>query len=127
METTLRLLKLMSFCFLNYTAVISQNTLPQRLSDNCGETNKSGTSHQDSIKSSFSYQIIDAADNTYGYDILVDNKILIHQTTVPGLSGVTGFIQRSAAIKIAELVVEKMKTGQMPPSVTRADIDNANY
>jgi hypothetical protein len=73
-----------------------------------------------------SYELISAANNTWGYDILSNNKLTIHQPTIPGQSGNEGFKTKEAAQKVAELVVEKMKKGEMPPTVTQEEMKKLN-
>jgi hypothetical protein len=63
------------------------------------------------------YQLISGINNTWGYDILVDNKLTIHQPSVPSLPGNEGFKTKEGAEKVAKLVIEKMKKGEMPPSI----------
>ena len=64
------------------------------------------------------YNIIPAANNTFCYDILMEGRLFIHQPSAPGLPGNEGFKTEEAAKKVAELVVSKMKRGEMPPSIT---------
>jgi hypothetical protein len=64
------------------------------------------------------YKIIAAANNTWCYDIMAEGRIMIHQPSAPGLPGNEGFKTKSKAIKVAELVIEKIKNGEMPPSIS---------
>jgi hypothetical protein len=64
------------------------------------------------------YKIIPAANNTWCYDILMEGRMFIHQPSAPGLPGNEGFKTKEGATKVAELVISKMKKGEMPPSVT---------
>ncbi len=52
----------------------------------------------------------------YGYDIHQDNKLLVHQPNIPGRSGAMGFATKEQALKVAELVMKKIKGDQMPPT-----------
>jgi hypothetical protein len=63
------------------------------------------------------YQLIPGINNTWGYDILVNNKLTIHQPSIPSLPGNEGFKSKKNAEKIAKLVVKKMKNGEMPPTI----------
>ena len=65
-------------------------------------------------------KIIPAANETWCYDILADGRTMIHQPSVPGLPGNEGFKTRAAAQKVADLVIQKIKNGEMPPSITKA-------
>jgi len=68
--------------------------------------------------STITYQLIPGINNTWGYDILVDNKMKIHQPSIPGLPGNDGFKTREDAEKVARLVTAKMKNGEIPPTIT---------
>ncbi len=62
-------------------------------------------------------------DGTYGYDILNDDgKKIIHQDRLPGLPGMRGFENISQANCVAEMMMQKMSKGIMPPSVTRDEL-----
>jgi hypothetical protein len=63
------------------------------------------------------YRIIPAPGNTYGYEILVKNKVMIRQLNIPGKPGTKGFSKKRDAQKVAKLVIEKIKQGIMPPTV----------
>lgn len=68
--------------------------------------------------SSFTYKIIASPNETFGYDIYSDNRLMIHQPSMPGLPGNEGFKTKDAAEKVAKLVISKMENGEMPPSVS---------
>ena len=72
------------------------------------------------------YKIIPAANNTFCYDVLADGKILIHQPSKPGLPGNEGFKTKAAAEKVANLIITKIKKGEMPPSVTTDELKKLN-
>jgi hypothetical protein len=72
--------------------------------------------------SKLSYKIIPAANQTWSYDILADGKMMIHQPSVPGLPGKEGFKTKVAAQRVAELVIDKIKYGEMPPSITKEEM-----
>lgn len=67
-------------------------------------------------------KIIPSANNTYGYDILVHNRPLIHQPHIPGLPGNEGFATKDKAQKVAQFVVKKIRNNEMPPTVTMEDL-----
>jgi preprotein translocase subunit SecD len=68
------------------------------------------------------YKIIKADDNTWGYDIYMDNKKVIHQPNIPGVSSNKGFSTEKKADKAAKLIVKKIKLGQMPPTVSLEEL-----
>lgn len=71
-----------------------------------------------------SYQLISSRGNTYGYDIYLHGRVLIHQPSVPGLPGNNGFRRKKDAAKVAVLVIEKMRHHIFPPSVNREELDS---
>jgi hypothetical protein len=68
--------------------------------------------------SKINYKIIPSINNTWGYDIFIDNKLKIHQTTIPGLPGSEGFKTKKTAEKVAKLVLDKINKGILPPTIT---------
>lgn len=76
--------------------------------------------------SKMSYQIMNAPEKTFGYDIYVNSKILIHQQNVPSRPGNKGFSSKTDAEKVARLVMSKLKKGEMPPTVTIEEMKNMN-
>lgn len=54
------------------------------------------------------------AKNGWGYNILSGKQVIIHQETIPGKAGDKGFKEQQQADAIAQLVIEKLKTGQLP-------------
>lgn len=69
-------------------------------------------------KSKLEYTIINSPNGTFGYDVLADGKLLIHQSSIPAMPGNSGFDTRQSAAKVAKLVIQKIKNGEMPPTVT---------
>jgi hypothetical protein len=68
------------------------------------------------------YKIIETLDHTYGYDIYNTEKLMIHQASVPGMPGNKGFKTKVDAEKVAQLVIGKIKKGEMPPTVTTDEL-----
>lgn len=50
----------------------------------------------------------------WGYDILVNDSLFIHQESVPVLPGNCGFSKRIWAEKAAAAIINKMENGQAP-------------
>ncbi|CAN5756464.1 hypothetical protein BH11BAC4_BH11BAC4_01330 [soil metagenome] len=63
------------------------------------------------------YTIIDAPNKTYGYDINASGRLMIHQASIPAMQGNEGFKTKAAAEKVAQLVIKKIKKGEMPPTI----------
>jgi hypothetical protein len=57
----------------------------------------------------------------WGYEILVDHKIFIHQEYVPAIVGKKTFLTKEDAMKTAGLVIEKLVRGKQP-TITKNDL-----
>ena len=68
-------------------------------------------------------KIIPAANNTFGYDILLYGRPLVHQPNIPGLPGNEGFTTKERAQTVAEFAVKKIRNNEMPPTVTIEDLN----
>jgi hypothetical protein len=56
--------------------------------------------------------------NGWGYDILVNDKLFIHQESIPVIAGKRGFDKKEQAEQAAQLIINKMKRGQLPTITT---------
>ncbi len=72
--------------------------------------------------SALTYKIINAPNNTFCYDVYADGRLMIHQSSAPGLPGNEGFKTKDDATKVALLVIDKIRKGEMPPSVSIEEI-----
>jgi len=74
----------------------------------------------------YTYTVISTMNHTWCYDIYKEKKMFIHQASIPGMHGNKGFKSKSDAEKVARLVIEKLKNGEMPPSVTTDEMKKLN-
>jgi len=81
-------------------------------------TPNSTPSNEQVPKPMLSFQVINNADETFGYDISKNGQMLIHQPYIPAIAGNKGFKTKSDAAKVAKFVVDKINRGEMPPSVS---------
>ena len=77
---------------------------------------------QTPTRATITHRLIDAPNGTYGYEILADGKLLVRQTNVPGQPGNTGCTTKADAEQLAVLVSDKVKRGEMPPTVTKEEL-----
>ena len=70
-----------------------------------------------------SIKIIPSINKTFGYDILLKGKPLIHQPNTPAMPGNDGFKTKKSAQKVAEFVVKKIRKNEMPPTVSIKDLN----
>jgi hypothetical protein len=69
-----------------------------------------------------SIKIIPSINKTFGYDILLQGKPLIHQPNIPAMPGNEGFKTKKSAQKVAEFVVKKIRKNEMPPTLSVEDL-----
>ena len=69
-------------------------------------------------------KVIPSVNNTFGYDILLYGRPLVHQPSIPGLPGNDGFTTKERAQKVAELVLKKIRNNEMPPTVTIEELNS---
>jgi hypothetical protein len=74
-------------------------------------------------KAEIAIQILPSVNNTFGYDILLYKRPLVHQPNAPGLPGNEGFATKERAQTVAEFVVKKIRNNEMPPTVTIEDLN----
>lgn len=74
----------------------------------------------------FTYGIIRGENNTWGYDIYSEGQLVIHQPSIPAATGNKGFKNKPDAEKVARLVITKLEKGQMPPTVTKQEMQKLN-
>ncbi len=70
------------------------------------------------------YKVISSEDNTWGYEILVDEVRYIRQLSIPGVQGNKGFDRKEQAVKAAELVVKKIRNNEMPPTISSKELSS---
>lgn len=60
----------------------------------------------------------------FGYNIILDDHVFIHQPSIPSIQGNKGFATKVQAEKVAQLVIYKLTHNIMPPSVTTKELDS---
>lgn len=67
---------------------------------------------------------VESDEGGFGYNILKDGKLYIHQTSIPSVQGVKGFSTHEKAMRAAEFVIYKLQNGVVPPSVSGRELDS---
>ena len=80
---------------------------------------KRQTSHADSIEISLLQ-----FDSGWGYNILINNKLYIHQPHIPAVSGNQLFQSKEDAEHTANVMVNKIRNNEMPPSVSVQELES---
>ena len=63
-------------------------------------------------------------DQSWGYDVYLNEKRYIHQPHQPAVGGKEGFKTEAHAQQVAAIVEEKIRKGIMPPSVTPEEVQS---
>lgn len=63
-------------------------------------------------------------DNGWGYDIYRNNEKYIHQPNIPAVNGLHVFVSEADALKVAELMVEKMQGGMAQPTISVEELES---
>jgi Domain of unknown function (DUF4907) len=61
----------------------------------------------------------------WGYDILVNHKIYIHQEFIPAIEGKESFVSKDDALKASEVAIKKLIKGK-PPIINKQELDSLN-
>jgi hypothetical protein len=72
----------------------------------------------DMAKAHIEYFVINVPENQFGYYIMIDGKMYIEQKSIPAVQGNNGFATKDDAEKIAKLAIEKIRQGEMPPTIS---------
>jgi hypothetical protein len=103
---------LITLLFLNISFCINA----QEAKSNKQQTKKDTALYQ------FQYFVVKTDSSTFGYDIYTNGNLYIHQTTVPGMSGNSGFENTALAKKCALLVLKKLEKGEALPTITEEEL-----
>lgn len=63
-----------------------------------------------------------SAPGGWGYDILKNNQLFIHQPTIPGQPGQAGFVNEAQARRVGKRVVEKLEQTRAMPTLSNDEL-----
>lgn len=63
-----------------------------------------------------------AVDNGWGYDIYINDQKYIHQDHIPAVNGLHVFATAADAQKVADLAVQKLRSGMMQPTISQEEL-----
>jgi Domain of unknown function (DUF4907) len=58
----------------------------------------------------------------WGYDILINDTIYIHQNHVPAVNGMFVFASESEAFRVADVIAEKIHNNVIPPTINQDEM-----
>lgn len=82
---------------------------------------KAQTNSNTNNKATYTYKIIAAKANTFGYDIYRDGVLIVHQPTIPGKPGWLAFSTKQQAVEAAIKIIEAKQNPSLPIATSNAD------
>lgn len=112
--------RVLSFMLL-LTSCHNQQSAPNRQTAHKLEANDAAI-----VNDSVTYKVKTFASNIYGfgYDVYRNDKIAVHQPFIPGVNGNQGFATEIDALKVGQLVANKLQRNISPPSVSIKELDS---
>lgn len=94
-----------------------------------GEDGGNSSIELDNIRGEeYSYHVyqLDSTDEKsgYGFDILLNGKLFIHQRNVPAPEGMHAFDSEKNAIAVAKLIIRKLEKNIIPPTASVRELDS---
>lgn len=78
---------------------------------------------QRTVKKTARYKaVVFSVSNGWGYDILVDDSVIIHQESIPSYGNGLAFTEKQQAQQAANLVLKKLKTSGGLPTLSRFEL-----
>ena len=95
--------------------IISDSTAQRLIKQKEAQAKKMSTAQ-------ITYFVIQVPDNKFGYTIFIDGQMYIEQKSIPAINGNAGFNTKEEAEKIAKLAIEKIKLGELPPTISKEEL-----
>jgi hypothetical protein len=105
--------------FLFLTACHSTGQKTKESSDTTPDRTTTTTIENDS----FNYKTF-MVGHDWGYDIYKGSQLLVHQPNIPAMAGNKGFSSEQKAIAVANLAIQKLRKGIMPPTISIEELDS---
>jgi len=83
-----------------------------------------GTVKTEPVKNLIRTEVFAISDNKFGYSIYENDKLVIKQEIIPGISGNTCFCSEQDAREAADLMKYKMENGIFPPTINPRELDS---
>lgn len=76
------------------------------------------------VGNAISYKIIFTENEGWGYQIFEGSTMLINQIHIPVIQGLHSFSSKENATRTAEYIMQEVKTGNFPPTLTKEILDS---
>lgn len=111
-----------SLIFILFLLLSACNSTVQKTKENRGAAEGSAPINN-IINDSYNFKTF-MVGNYWGYDIYKDNQLLVHQPNIPAIEGDRGFSSEQKAISVANLTIQKLRNGIMPPTLNIEELDS---
>lgn len=124
------MVKYLPFSFLFFVVLFSCSNKTEDVSNINTISTAAPTETNISEESNYSIQLflVDSLNPKlgFGYNILANGVVFIHQATIPSVAGNKAFETKEKAELVANLMAQKLKNNIMPPSVSKKELDSLN-
>jgi hypothetical protein len=72
----------------------------------------------------YTYLTVQNQNSEWGYQLFKDGQLMINQQNIPAIQGNKGFSSKNDAEKIATYILEKVKKGEFPPTISVEELDS---
>lgn len=79
---------------------------------------------QDTASINYRLEVLENENNEFGYQIFQNDVMFINQPIIPAIQGNHGFSTRERATITGNFVIEKMKQGFIPPTISIHELDS---
>ncbi len=98
------------------TLLLSCTSKEQQIENTSGAKNQSVPIDKSVTISTFE------VNGGWGYDILINDTIYIHQNHVPAINGMFVFTSESEAFRVADVIAEKINNNIIPPTINQDEM-----
>ena len=112
-------MKTISFCILSSFLFACSQPSSNSTTEETGE-------NTNAVSSKEKYEVIITVnpDQSFGYQILKDGKLMIDQKNIPAIQGYKGFSSKKDAETTANFAIDKIKKGAFPPTISVEELDS---
>lgn len=121
-------MKNLLYFFIYIITFVSCNEQPKKLENKNAEPAIISNVEPEQKSTNYSTQLflVDSINPKagFGYNVLVNGKIFVHQPSIPSIPGNQTFASKEKAQLVANLVMLKLQNNIMPPSVSKNELDS---
>ena len=73
---------------------------------------------------SLSFETFKTEGKGWGFDVYINGSLFIHQDKIPAPGVVKGYESEDDAVKVAGLIISKIKQNTLPPLISVSELDS---